>query len=334
MARITEVEIDYTKATVSSMTIPIDYDDNDVGSVGDPPDGTVFKTQDDVDKVLSDNGWTAFKHLDRAYEALPLFILHAVTFEVAAGIQRPSGDTSTCWDLTHRYLATGAGVFFAITIKGVGEYLDIVGDSGSPLTVDSYDNGSSSKNPSVSFTGTPFAGLNLKGRYAILSTGQKCVIHKHTDNTLYTLEAPTSAPTTCWVGRPSTIFRNSQDDIVKYGNTGIHLVGESSRNPSMFSLEDVSYEGFGSSSVHVQVAAPHFRATRVVVDDLSTYEEFGINPNGRPFQGGANWGLFNLFDCAYAAPDGVSGNDGVIYKTEGPIRITECYFAKDRKSVV
>ncbi len=76
-------------STTEDLTIPIDYDDGGGGAVGDPPTGTVFIKQSDIDDMLTDNSWTAFKHIQAVWEALPAIFAHEIILDCAAGIHRP-----------------------------------------------------------------------------------------------------------------------------------------------------------------------------------------------------------------------------------------------------
>lgn len=57
----------------------------------------------------------------------------------------------------------------------------------------------------------------LKGSYAVFNTGQAAVIHDHTENRLNCMDVISPIPTSIsFVGRQSTIFRNSLDDITSF----------------------------------------------------------------------------------------------------------------------
>jgi hypothetical protein len=311
--------------TTTDITIPIDF--NDAGAV-DPPADVVFTSQDVVDDTLTSLGATNFKYLDRAYRALPAIIDHEVTFECAAGIHRPSGDPENgfnSWLLGTKNI-TKNGILSVIGALS-SQYLSVVGSSGSPLTIDSYSSGN---DPQLSFTGTPFAGLNLRGRYVITDAGQVATIHNHDDSTLFVNDSISPTPTTCWVGRPSTIFRNSTDDAAAFTSSPITI--GAAGFIGVVRIEDVSIECFGGNGIILSLGdAANIRALRVVVDDLTVYDDFAISPNGRPFQFGSATGLALFRNTCYTAPYGVPGNDQLIFTSGGNnsrLYVWACYFGE------
>jgi len=318
--------------TEEDLAYPVDYTD---GTAVDPPAGTIFTTQQDIDDFLAANGTSNFKHPDRAYRSLPPFPIHTVDFNIAGGVIRPSGDSengSNSWRFSGK-VVIGDG---RLNFNGVSSssYIAVVGSSGSPLSVNSFDAGSTG-NPSLTFLGTPFAGLNLRGRFAILDTGLVTQIHDHDDSTLYVCNQITGTPTTCWVGRPSTIFRNSTDDVNPF--TSSPIFADSDAFAGIITFNDIAVEGFGANGIHFSAGnMSNFGLNRSVVDDLTVYQDFAINPNGRPFQSGTT-GQFLMNGCAYAAPFGVPGNDALFsFQGNKNLRIIllACYFGESSSATI
>lgn len=197
--------------TQSALNIPIDY--NDPTAV-DPDPGVILYSQAFVTAYLSAAGASSFKHIMAVHDALPTDIKHAVTFTLAAGVHRPrSGETSGhAWYLAgKRYSEDGA-----LIITGSTTYETYSGLTG--LTVQSY---ASAGNPKLVFSGTPFAGLSLKGYHAVSSSGQVLAVHDNTDSELYVCDAwsptPVAGVDTIQVGMPGTVLRNSLTDLAGSG---------------------------------------------------------------------------------------------------------------------
>jgi hypothetical protein len=304
----------YSSVTQEPLTVPVDY--NDPTAV-DPSSRITFCTQAAITKYLSKKGATSFKHLDRIWRALPTVITKNVVINMAAGIHRPSGDsvnTSSACDLKSKHMVISLYSTDSSTIRINGalpsSYLPIIGSSGSPLSITSYDDGVASLNPSLTFTGTPFSGLDLRGRFVVLNTGQATIIHDHDDSVLYTTGAISPAPATCWVGRQSTIYRNSLTDLgpVKSGSISVTLT-----DTSRLALQDIAIEGCGGNGIILSANNCTLSPLRVVIDDRDVYESLAIPPNGRAFQGSGKTTTVSLNTCCYLGVPGVGGNDGVLY---------------------
>lgn len=303
-------------STTTDLLIPVDF--NDAGAV-DPPAGAVFSSQDVVDDILTGLGATSFKHIDRVYNALPTWVEHEANLVLAGGVHRPSGDTSAGWELRVKNIGKNGTLFINGPLPS--DYIGVVGSYAAPLTVDSYV--SASDDPSMTFLGTPFAGLNLRGRFAITDSGQATVIHDHDDSTLYVTNNLSPAPATCWVGRPAAVLRCSLDDVNNYNPSVFRIA--SAGFIGGFRLEDMAIEGFKGNGIIASLGdAANVNTLRFVVDDLTPYEDFGAAPNGRPFQLGATTGFAIFRDTAYAAPIGVGGNDQLLFTSGG--NNTRVYF--------
>lgn len=196
-----------TAATQSDISTAVDY--SDVTAV-DPASGQVFTTQTEVDDYLAANGATAFKHLSRLFDALPPVIAHAIELAIAAGVHRPDPTDSArlaAYQMTGKVFA-GNGL---ITLTGAAAGWATV--SG-PLTVTSHV--TESNNPSITFAGTPFVAGALRGRYAVIDTGQVAVINANTADTLFVSNGISpglvNGSTTVEVAKPAAVLRNSLTD--------------------------------------------------------------------------------------------------------------------------
>lgn len=297
--------------TTTDMVIPIDF--NDAGAV-DPPGGALLTSQDVVDDILTSLGATNFKYVDRVYRALPALVATDVTLQLAAGVHRPSDDpeNTASWSLNTKEVIAGGNLRVIGALSS--EYTPIVGTFAAPLTVDSY--GAGTNNPYLSFTGTPFVGLNLKGRYAITGAGQVIVINDNDDSTLYVNDNISPVPGTCFVGKPSTIFRNSLDDISNL-NSSVMQFGSSPFSGYVY-LEDVSVQCFGGNGIILSLSgAARLFLRRTCIDDQTQYDDFGKAPNGRPLQISSTITTIYGIGVSYTAPSGVAGNDQLTWSSGG-----------------
>jgi hypothetical protein len=258
------------RATAEPLAVTVDYND---GTAVDPPAGTIFTSQQEIDDFLTDNSAVAFKHLTAVWYALPPFISHAVTITLAAGVHRPDPAAGTfAWDLSGRQEAGGS-----ITIQGSATYDTLVAsESITGLQLDSGD-------PYVDVGGTPYAGLDLRGTFAVLSTGQKVLIHDHTDSRLFLIDPLSPDPTggTVVVAEPSTKLRNSLDDSATFGGITLRIEWTVPADFSSFVLQDVLVDPFGNSSFGFFLdAGSRMAFRRFVLDNLSMIAAFGKTPNG------------------------------------------------------
>lgn len=271
--------------TLENLTIPIDYDDDGVGVVGDPPDGTLFVTQADVNNFLLNNGWTAFKHFQAAWNALPTIIGHTITINLATGIHRPRlEDTSVMFALTNKFVTPGKYLF----INGSTDYEERI----SGLTVSAV--GTDVTDPWIDFTGTPFAGKDPRGLTLILDTGQKSLIHKFTDSRLYFMNkiSPTG-PVSGAVGRPATILRNSQKgtETTKHCSSQViqQQLGGGGGLTVLF-ISTLTIEQINSTWAMRSGSDLFNFIQNCCIDFASQKDDLGLNPSGSPrsFQSGTS----------------------------------------------
>lgn len=258
--------------TETAMTIPVDWNDP---TAADPP-ASSFSSQQDVDDFLSAQGASSIKHIQSAYDALPLFIRHTVTLELAAGVHRP--------------LPSAGDIAFVLTSKTVldGEgQLILQGDE--PLNYDQVHAGGTvtgaqtgSNDPYMDFPASTFPNDgSLKGYFAVIDTGQTVLIHDHTDSRLYVITELSPDPTgsSVFVGSPNTILRNSIDDATKKSNFSIlQISGGNLVDFFGLQLNDVKIDPFGviSNTVRWEQSVGIF--LRVLLDQLDT--SLGQVPNG------------------------------------------------------
>ncbi|HSC25627.1 MAG TPA: hypothetical protein VLD67_00045, partial [Vicinamibacterales bacterium] len=203
-------------STSEDFSIPVDY--VNAQSI-DPPAGRVLASSDDVAAALGTA--PAFKHVEKVYNALPREIGHNVTINLAAGIHRPHSVPNVSfrsWTMDSKHVLPGATLAF----QGVAPSLYTPRPG---LTFPLAVTGSqlASGDPWMDFAGTPFTGLNLRGSFAVLNTGQTVTIHDHTNSRLFVLEALSPAPTSVTlIGRPGTVLRNSLTDTIRFKGSALH----------------------------------------------------------------------------------------------------------------
>lgn len=265
-------------ATTEPFSVPVDYED---ANAIDPPAGTVFTSQDDVDDVLSDAGVSNYKHLQAVWNALPFLILHQIDINCAAGLHRPRAtDTgNAAWHLGDRIFKIDGKVF----INGAADYPPHRGLKG--LVIQSYDaaHAGGSGDPQMTFSDTPFAGFDLKGRFVVIDTGQIALIHDHTDSVLYTCNEldpdPVDGSTTVKVAdSPGTIFRNSLTDEPKSEHKS-----DAFSMDGVIALRDVSIDPYFGGRFYNQTALAvrntNARASsQNVVVDHAAYHELTDQP--------------------------------------------------------
>lgn len=306
--------------TLEDLTFPVDYND---GTAVDPPAGTVLSSQQAIDDFLAANSATNFKHLQRAWEALPPLLGHIVTFNLAAGVHRPlpgAGPSEAAIELTGR-LSVGGGV----VLQGAApsNYTTLV----SSQSITGVNTGT---DPYLDFAGTPFAGLDLDGAFAVLSTGQVCCIHDHTDSRLFCVESFSPDPTggSVVVAEPSTKFRNSLDDVA--GLTGLLFQSDwpSPITPG-FVINDVLFDNFGGSNGAFLTSEGGLSLlTRVIVDQLSMIAAFSKTPNGSGYLV-YNGSEVTLTTCTHRSvkPAGPGADWIFIAGTDATLNCISGYFA-------
>lgn len=321
------------RGTEEPLTFALDYND---GSAVDPPAGVVFTNQAEITAFLTAEGATNFKHLMGIWDALPGSIEHAVTINAAAGVHRPR-------------LTEAAGTAFAFPMFGrefSGGYLHVIGNSSfdavsGPLTGLSITGVQlASGDPYLDFAGTPFNGLDLRGLMVQLSTGQHLVIHDHTDSRLNLTRSLDPDPTggTATVVRPSTIFRNSQDDIAVAYTSG--LIRLRSYGPQATFSPAGATTGSGSVSAHVLFDRCRLDtwsvtfgaltdrlsvvgATQCMIDWEVQQSLFSVTPNGRGFQAGSESRLV-LQDCGFKAPLASGVDESVYTSSDTTVTFQRC----------
>lgn len=260
MARIYAPPI--TPTTEEALTFPVDP-----ASSVTIPDGTVFTTQRQIDNFLTAAGGTAFQYWSQVLLALPPTIAHVVTGQAAAGVHRPHAANGVSWDYSR------------LTCVGVGQ-VRLVGTASSTWPEDSglvdltiTGHSSVAGAPYVEFSGTPFAALDLRGRWVRDSTGFLSVIVEHTDSRLYVLHtagmAPTNGVTTASVCRPGTIFRNSTNDSTTANATGFNITSHVRDSTKFIYLENLQIQAWGSTfQFCVYVERSNFQLNTCMIDAL------------------------------------------------------------------
>lgn len=303
--------------TVGDMAIPIDF--GDAGAV-DPTPGVVFQSQADVNAELTAQGSSNFKHIYSVLLAFPPFIEHEININLAAGVHFADPAASDYYSLPVEGFTLNPGGKIFVNGRPLSEWTQIV----APLTVTAFQQ--ASNDPWVQVAGTPFNGMDLRGRMAILSNGAYGIINAHDDNTLHLMKAvlpnPTVAVDTVFVGRPNTSYRNA---LVGTPTTrkDYYLMGlkyKSAAFGSNFEFLDLQLEGVGSFTF----VSPAFNGNRsafrrVIIDHEYERVQFGAY-GGDGFQIGAD-STCDLWDVGiYASPSYRPSdyalwpvNEGIIY---------------------
>ncbi len=284
--------------TLEDMVIPVDF--NDAGAI-DPPAGTVFARQSDVDKVLG--AAPAFKHTRLVVNAIVRHVEHLIEVRHAAGVQRPdptAAATSRGWsfDVPHTFGANGQ---IAITGSAPSTYTALAGLSG--LTIDSKSGSTTlgdlaGTNVFLDFSSSHplvFAGLDLRGLHVTTDTGDVLTIQDHTDDRLFTTGNAGASAATASVARPSTIFRASDDDTPGSPYSNSFVFGTSWLAPLQppftafggghLVFNDIRFDTWSVSTGSTAINSSNVRvdAQRCLVDFKVQLDDFGVPPSGRAF---------------------------------------------------
>jgi len=317
--------------TLEDMTFAVDF--NDSNAAPDPPETTKFRSQAEVNAYLSSHGATAFKHLAAVWEALPAFIGHAITINVAAGVQRPS---TTAWHPT-TYVVDWSGR--TVVDGGV---IEVVGDAAARTEVVAAQTitavQTASNDPYVQVGGSPFpTDGSIIGLQAELSNGVVGTIHDNTADTLYLLfridPAPVVLTDTVRVVRPSTVIRNSLDDVSKVKTNGVFNVSAPVLGATTYiGFTDLMFETMDNGDWDINASGSRFRATRCLFDHQYMFDTFGFR-GWRSIQCsvGNDLGRATLTECSFRG--GASLNDSIPLSLFGRqyfggafATMTACYF--------
>ena len=324
MSSFSSIALVQKTRTRGAMTIPVDF--NDVGAATIPT-GTIFRSQADVDTALG--AAVNFKFFSRVFDALPQEIAHVVTVNVAGGIQYadPAELDSLAFVIgtTTRPFSTLSGGAIIIQGDAPANYSQVV----SPLIVLSVDDGAVSSDPRITFSGTPFTGLNLKGLFAVASNGFVGIISDN-DNSSIGLNvqitpALTPGVTTVFMGRPNTELRNalSTTPTNRFKTSGglrinVSALGFGPNFEQGVEVRDININSmFGtwgslSSSPTDQLSATF---TRCLIDFVYQDSITATASNGRGWQ--ASSGSLGLITCAMKATSVQSGTDEPIFISSG-----------------
>jgi hypothetical protein len=285
--------------TKEDLTFLVDY--NDPTAV-DPPVTAMFCTQAAITQFLTVKGTTAFKHLTAVFKAFPDDIKHNVTINVAAGVHRPRVGEPTYhgWVMPKKVVVEGKSLIITGTAPSTWTPFDIslVG-----LTITGLST-PNSEDPWVDVSGTPFTGFDLRGSYVVFDTGQAVVIHKHTNSRLYIMQDAGPTPTTISrVARPSTILRNSFDDLTTAYTSPAHLSSDPGieTNGGAIELRDMTIQSCGGYNFSYDIGIGGI--TRVLYDMVNP---FPYGTNGWTFGSPV---FVSLTSCSWIGP--VGGGNGL-----------------------
>lgn len=314
-----ELDILYS---LTPLEVNVDYND---GTAVNPPADTYFSTQDEIDDFLILSGTSNFKHLQKIWDALPIFIFHAVTINLASGDHRAHSDvTDYAFNLSNKYLG-GEG---DITINGTppSEWVDIITDQ----TITAHQTlsgvGDDFWNPWVQVSGTPFAGQDLKGLFAVLDTGQTTVIWDHDDNTLYLTAQlspePIDSVSTVRVSRPATVLQNSENGTTYKGSAGCMYIHNNNLG-RYITFNNIWFQAFGRTWVVNSWGGgkdTHI-AFNCLWDWASEKDMFGVN-SGRGIQTSTGWFMFG---CSFRSRSDVTNQNPIFLYFDGQIGFFQGY---------
>lgn len=296
------------QTTTEALTFTVDPSD---GGAVTGPFSQVFTDMDEVAAAL--NGETNFRYLQDIIDALPGKIQHSVSISLAAGVHVPNPASIPEVNSAQQF---GFLIPSSLQLTAAGAIL-ITGSSTrtvvtSPGTVQSHAvlDRVGDVMPSVTFSGTPFAGQNYKGLYCETSDGALALINSHTDDTLVLQGVlsvePTDSVTTVEIVRPSTVLRNSNDDSAPAGNTAaVGLAAQCETNFNYIQLLDILIESAGSTAfTHGDVFQGARKTNLIMYRVMSDYDvdiATGTTPNNNYFVGVADAGYCQLIDCVHRA---------------------------------
>lgn len=269
--------------TSPALSFPIDY--NDVTAV-DPPAGTTFKTQQEINDFLAANGTSNFKHVMACWDALPTFVNQTIDFNLAYGVHRPRNPepAPAAWffgPYLGRPKIIGPRFFLRVQEPSTtaASWAQVVAAQ-TVLT----NNMNASGNPNVVFSGTPFTAGKLKGYYAHFSGSTNPVmIHDNTADTLFFARTGggtiTPGSTTVRVVKPGIIFRNSYNDTSQAKS----LAFQSFLPTTAFGMffNGVTLETFGGSSG--MLCQSRMDILQVLIDDAGVKDQFNVTSTSQAF---------------------------------------------------
>ena len=256
--------------TEEALTFSIDYNDVTAATI---PSGTVFARQSEITAFLAAAGTSNFKYVVSCWLATPPIIRHQIIFNLVAGVHRPRNPETNwgAWQFTGKLFQIP--VYTAIQFNGApgSQYTQIV-----PSTAITGISGGD--DPYIDFTGAPFTGLNLKGMFVVLNTGQITVINKHTSSRLYVMNLVSPSPASGFVGKPSTVLRNSYDDISPTPDCYYGVYTEFPLDSSVYVLfSDIEVSGFGGVD-EIYTGIGSFSGSKILIDHAGDYDNFGVVP--------------------------------------------------------
>jgi len=293
--------------SLTPLAATVDYDDLDAV---DPPADTYFATQDEIDDFLTTAGATSFKHIEKLWDALPVFIFHPITIELAATVHRPASDAGNyAFQLNGKYFSRDGNITFNGATSST--WIDIV--AAQTITahqaLGSYD-------PWVQVAGTPFAGQDLKGLFAVFDTGQACIIHDHDDSTLFVLQklspTPIDGVTTVRVCRPSTVLQNSLDGITQKSSSGCMYLSNDADGIRPVKFVNCWLQSFGAQwHVSSTYSTAYIALDHCLFDIAEEFDTFGFTC-GRAVQATNGFGV-NLTHVSFRGRYGINDQSHIYY---------------------
>ncbi len=316
--------------TEEDLTIPVDYDDDNSSTVVDPPADSVFSTQAEWDNHLITQGASAYKHIQKVFDALPTFALHDVIINCAAGVHRP--------------FSAGAAILESRIFIFNGT-VDVVGDAdtanwtvldaGGTITGhQTLNEVTGERYPYLDFDADTFPNDgSLNGRLAVTSDGFIGVIWEHTDSRLWVTRrlnpVPTDGVSTAFVAEQGTVFTNSIDDTARSNSLqSIKLIIQGTPTDiapggiNAMTFSDIAVRDF-SSGFGIRVAS-NTDINRILWSRVTMDKVFGpVSENGEGWHTTAPIRC-SLNDCSFISTIG-GGADSPLVAEEGTIQFRRTY---------
>lgn len=329
--------IDPQTATVGAITTTINPDSG--AAAPRPSAGTVFQNQAQTDAFLAANSATSFTRPADFYDFLPSFIQHAIVMN-CFNVCRPDPGVS------------GFDAFNMKTKNIIGDgKLTIAGDPNTANwtqvhaggTVQAHEASGAAFNPTITFPAATFPNDgSLKGFFLVLSNGAApMIIHDHDDAvlslTLLPSVLPTNGVTTATIRRPSTIFRNSQDDATAANFGTLNIAGNGLTSDfGQITVQDIAIEPLGGFSNTVTMGTARQTWNRVLINkrdgpgvffanSIAVFDEASVNMNSVSHIAAENTGStssavvstaktnFQTFNCYFQGGSGGLAMQGEVF---------------------
>ena len=261
-----------TQTAITFTVVPFD----DPGGVAAPQ--RTFLNQNQVDDYLTSQSATGFYDPVTCHNTLPPYVEHAIVYDLQSGEHRPQvASTEYAFEFTSRSVSAAG----SITMRGPsGASYDVVSGL-SAVAINSY---TAADRPSVTATGTPFTGLDLRGYICQLTVGGYLGVIGDNDDSTLTLQRdifsdPTSG--TLSVTEPAATLANTTNGTTKASNALmiVHDMGKEA-----FTAFDISDVRFDNKDADMGIYLNGWGFLRRSIFDLKGTLDSGTTPDSWGFQ--------------------------------------------------